>query len=669
MAELGTESQLDLGIQKELDKIESKKYSSLEAQVKAEYNMAWEHQKPKKDESLLRLKLYNNQKRDKDKVGDTTLFTIHQTILASLYQDRLNVTFGAREEGDEEVADNLNSMAKFDYQDMGKDELDYDWIWDAAFFGRGLVGLEEYIREPENNIFLPVPQVYDPVTFLRDPRAVSINGDRLGYNSCRFYGREIKMTKDDMMGNPNFFDDLDFTQIKYGAGTKALLEDAALARAEAQGNQYRKHASEQDLGSNAEYDITAWNTHWKVDGEVKKVRVWLANNREKVVGFKELKHDVWPVLDRPLYPSSHDWDGTSIPDLTEDKQRARAVIQNLGLEAMKGSIYPMYIYDSNLIKNRNDLNFEMNKFIPVAARPSEAIAPLNKAQTDLGLLDFIYTTLDVSAQKATATPEIQQGQLSQVDRTLGEINLVASKVDTRYSLTAKIFGWSEKRFWRQWYQLYKDNFEGKIDKKILRLVGAFGAKWRPLKRENIIARIDPDVEIESQVLSRAKELEDRTLLTEYFALALAEPTANRRWGLKKLAKLNGLEKDEVERLFPPTIDERIAEDENDELSDDNFLPIKTEDDHNVHLEIHAKAADTEETYAHIEAHKDALTLKKTNPELFPEDQQDTNFQQEGDQPPVGLPPVGTEGAPIAPVETPGQPATAQPAPPAVEINA
>jgi len=68
-------------------------YESLSRQCRAEYDLAWKHQKPKKDEWEIRLKLYNNQKRDKTAVGDTTLFTIMQTVLASLYNDKLSVTF------------------------------------------------------------------------------------------------------------------------------------------------------------------------------------------------------------------------------------------------------------------------------------------------------------------------------------------------------------------------------------------------------------------------------------------------------------------------------------------------------------------------------------------------------------------------------------------------
>ena len=635
-------------------------YKGLARQIQAEYDLAWKHQQPKIAKNLVRLKLYNNQKRDPKAVGDTTLFTIMQTVLASLYVDRLTVEFGGKEEGDEETAENLDVMAESDYTDMEKDQTDYDWIWDTLFFGRGMVALHEYERDPENNIFLPIPEVLDPLSFLKDPRGTSINGNRMGKGAARFFGREIKMTRQGVKDHPHIFDS-DFRGIKIGSGTRALLQRAQEARDTAQGRESQKYAGEAALGVNAEYDVTEWHTHWKVGTKVKKVKVWLANERDKVIGIQVLKSKakriLWPVIDRPLYPTSHDWDGTSIPDLVEDKQRARAVAQNLGLDAMKADLYVSYIYDSNKITSRKDLKFGFNKFIPVDSKETNtidgAIQPLIKARPNMRLLDFIYTSLDVSAQKATATPDIKQGIQSQEDRTLGETNLISSNIDTRYSLAAKVFGWSEKRFWQHWYRSYKDNFSDKIDEKVLRLVGAFGAKWRTLQRSNIIPKIDPDVKIESKILSRAKQLEERESLTGYFSLALQEPTSNRRWGLKKLAKLHGLEKDETERLFPPTIDERVAEDENERLNKNEVVKIEAEDDHNVHLEVHAKAADTPATHAHIEIHKEALSIKKLNPEFFPEEPEVTAFQPPGTQKllPTGSLRQGTR--PIAPSQSSG----------------
>lgn len=618
------------------------------SQFQNEYETCWKDQKSKKDEWGLRLKLYNNQRRDKEAVGDTTLFTILQTILASLYADRLMVEWSGRTEGDEQVAENLNKLADYDYDQMEKDELDYIWDWDTCFFGRGLLLFHEFHRDPDKNIYLPVPEVLDPMTFLRDPRADSVNSTRFAKNAMRFGGREIKMTEDEMRSHPNFFKEIKFKDLKLTteSNIKSLNQDAETARAEAQGRDFDKLKDEEGLGPNAEYTLLEWFTHIKMDGVVKKAQLWLADDKKTVVGARIIgdREDKWPIIDRSLYPTSHDWDGASIPDLVEDKQRARAVLQNLGLRSMKADLYPMYLYDTNKIKNEKSLDFDFNKFIPVdSGSPVDAIAPLRKDQPNMSLLGFIYNSLDVSAQKSTATPEIQQGMMSSVERTLGELNLVASKVDTRYSLSAKIFGWSEKRFWRQWYKLYKDNFEDKIDEKVLRLAGPFGPKWRPLLRENIVAEVDPDVRIESKNVSRAYQMEERQALSNYFSIAFQDPTINRRWAEKKLAKSFGMDSDEIDRLFPQTIDERIAEDQNKLLNENMPAPVLAEDDHLVHLECHQRANDTKAAYAHIETHKAALMLKKSNPDLFPapEAQAGANAYQ-----PMALNP--------APTSTPGQ---------------
>lgn len=650
---------------KETKTEEKMDYTSLAQQCKNEYTLAWKHQKPKKDEWEVRLKLYNNQKRDSTAVGDTTMFTIMQTVIASLYSDRLDVDFDGREEGDEETAENLTSMADFDYDEMGKSELDFQWIWDTCFFGHGLVSMEEYERDPENNVFVPMPHVIDPLLWLRDPQAVSVNGDRSGKGAMRFGGYEMKMTKQDMKDHPFFFNDIMFQEVNFGGGKESIMQDAVEARDEAQGRQPSlKHEGELALGSNAMYDVTVWYTHWDGgnDGKPEKYKVFLVNDREKVVGIQKInrkvgKRTIFPIVDKFLYPTAHDWDGTSIPDLTEDKQRARAVAQNLGLKSLKADLYPMYVYDSNRIRNRNDLNFEFNKFVPAdvpeGGSVAGAILPINKSSPNLNLLNFIWNSLDNSAQKATATPEIQQGAISEEQRTLGELNLVASKVDTRYSLSAKIFGWSEAAFWRHWYAMYEENFAGDIDEKVLRIVGAFGAKWRPLKRGDIVASIAPDIKIESRVLSRAKQLEDRNSAVQFFQIALGDPTTNRRYAIKKMAGLFGFGKDEVDRMFPPTIDERIAEDQNELLNQNKVAPVKAEDDHNVHLEIHAKAKETDATYAHIEAHKKALSIKKTRPELFPQTAEDTNFQSgQGQIRPVSAPEQAA--APTPPSRTSGQ---------------
>ena len=610
--------QTDLS-QEEENSLNSKQdFTDLIDQVQSEYSLGWWFMKPKWDEWALRLKLYNNQKRDKSAVGDPLLFTIHQTVLASLYDDILMATFEPRETGDDDTAENLDNMAEYDYDEMEKDIIDYAWDWDASFFGRGLVALMEFDRDKK----CPVPENWDPMVTIRDPRAKSVNGDMKGRGAAKFLGREIRLTKDEMKDASIYFN---FDDLKPDNNDiNSIIDRNEQLRAEAQGYANTTRFQGKLKGDNATYRLLEWFTHYKG----KLVLVTLANNRKKVVRYTEIKGKNIPILDRSLYPIANDWDGVSIPDLVEDKQRARAKLTNLGIKVAEAGLNSGYLFDTTKIKNRADLNIEINKFIGVDGNPTGAIQEIPRSQIKSDI-SYILNTLDVASQKATATPDIQQGQVNGEKRTATELNIVNQKVDTRYSLSAKVFGWSEKRFWQQWYFLYKIFFVDGIDEKTIRISGVLGAQFRPLRRENIIASVDPDVKVESRVLSEAKRYNRLQIVRGYVQMIANDPNANVRAGLKLVGKLSGLKKDEIDMLLPPTIDEMIAEDENKKLEKNQIVYVQATDDHIIHLEIHNKLSDTPAKYAHIQAHKKAMILKKVNPSIFPATPSATNPQVGG----------------------------------------
>ncbi len=606
------EEKLDKTLEDELKEYEGTDFSSLLKQVQSEYQIAWHYTKPKIDEWGLRLKLYNNQKRDKTAVGDPLMFTAHQTVLASLYSDRLTSEFSAREEGDEETAANLNSLAAYDEDNMEKDMLDYEWDWDASFYGRALCLFMQW--DPVTNT--PIPEIIDPSSWLRDPRAKSVNGDRMRRRAMRFGGREIRLTKKEMKDARIYFGINDIKGDKNDVNS--IIDRNAELRSDAQGLGSPTLRNNTLEGENKDFRILEWFTMHKG----KKVLVSLANNRTKIIRITELKGELWPIVDRSIYPMAHDWDSVSIPDLTEDKQRARSVMQNLGIETAKAGLHPVYVYNSTKITNKGDLNFEQNKFIGVSGDVNGAIQTVQKdgVKSDV---QWILDVLDTAAQRATATPEIQQGVQSEDKRTFGEINLIASKVDTRYSLSAKIFGMSEKRFWKQWYRLYKQHFVKGIKEKTIRISGSLGPQWRTLTRDNIVMAEDPDVDITSKVLADEQRLQKLQMFRGYVkdVLATVGPDgANVRFMLKHLGKLSGLTKDEIDRVLPQNYDELKAESENEALNEGKLVEVEPTDDDMIHREMHNKAKDTPQKYAHMRAHERNMLLKKERPELFPQKQ-------------------------------------------------
>jgi len=591
------------------DTLTEEEKERLKKQVLAEYKLCKNSQVGKLETNLARLKMYNNQRRDPDLVGDTTLFTITMTVLASLYEDQLMADFEPEEYGDISTVENLQPLAEYDHGKMEKDTLDYTWDWDTCFYGKGYVLMNHFNR----NLRVPVPKVIDPNTILVDPDAESMNGDIEREGQVRFWGRHLDLTVLDIKRN-KAFDDV--SKFRVGVDKQSPLYKARQQRKSARNIQTQQDTNRKDFGDNEKFDTLQW---WTIFNG-KKCVVYLANGVSDIVRYHVVSEveDKWPVIERSLYPIGHEFYGVSIPDLIEDKQRGRAVSINLAHKQLRYQLYPSYLYDKLKIKNVNNLrNLGSNKFIGVKGKPNGLVAPVEKGDSiDKGLLSYILESLDNAAKRATATPEIQQGMLSSSKRTLGELNLVSAGVDNRYSLSAKLFGSSEKRFWQQWYYIYKRDFKDKIDEKIIRINGASGYSFRSLNKDTIVARVDPDVKVVSKVISEATKKKRQSYGMAILSVVGQYKGTNLRYLMKSTARDFDYKEDEIDRIIPPTADEYIAEGENKLLSEGKDVYVNANDDHQIHIQINSKANETPEKKAHIEAHKKALSIKRDRPDLF-----------------------------------------------------
>ena len=576
-----------------------------------ETKVAEKYIRSKRDTWRKYLKLYINQRKNPKKVGDTLMFSTHQTILASLYKDRLDAEWMWREEEDIDRAEELNAVWEFDYDEMGKPEHDYDKFWDASFFG---IAIEDWSHFDRDSL-TPIPDLWDPLTTLFDPKAVSINGNRLGRGASRFRYREITRSRQDMDDHGGFFN---LDKLESDEKESAQRRRTQQARDEARGldNTFT------DVQTNKLYPLHQGYT-W-IKG--KRYLVEAGNEGNTIVRLVQLKTDYFPLVDNKIYPLSHTQITPGVPDFTEDKQRARAILQNYGLDAAKLDVLPMWLFDKAKIKKKQQLrDWKAGKMIEGENLDGNAIFPLTKP-TIHQFVDGIMQELETNAQKALATPEMQQGILASVQRSATEIAETSAGVNSRYSLTAALFSLAEQNAAYMWYDQYKRNFKKGIDKKTVRLIGAFGPKPLPITNDSFKFKQDPDVKIESRTVSQARKQDEVTKLLQYGQILLQTPGASIRSFAKKIGR-RMFSKAEVDALLPQTVDEMKAEDENELLTDDKFqglvngLQMKVEvdptDDHATHMEIHGKAADTKAKFAHIEAHKRAMMIQRAMPELFP----------------------------------------------------
>lgn len=625
------------------DKKKADPWSNVEdilSQIKKERTLGIAFMRPKWDKWMLRLKLYNNQRRSKDAVGDPLLFTIHQTVLASLYTDKLSVEFQGRNEGDADQAENLTMLAQFDYEEMDKERLDYDWDWDTCFFGWSLMLFMEFDRESKT----PIPEILDPFSTIRDPRAISPNGDRRGRGAARFIGREMRMCKYQMK-DAEVYQNVDLLKAEDTNITNDPLQLANAQRQEAQG--YTLTRNDGLTGDSADFILWEWFTIW--NGE--KWFFTVGNDGSTLVRAQKVRNKKWPLVKRNLFPIAHDWDGVSIPDLVEDKQRSRATLINLGVKGVRANLYPNYLYNNQLIKNKAALaKYEFNKFTGVAGNPVGAVAEIPRSHITNDV-QWILGMLDASAQQATATPDIKQGVSDGKVRSATETAQVSQGVDSRYGLSAKVWGWSEKEMWKLWYENYTLYYTD-IDQKVIRLSGALGPTWHTITKDDIIGEANPDVFIESKTVSDAKRMNRLNMDTAFMNQGVAlDPSFNKRFALKNMGKDMGYTTDEINRYLPKTFDEYEAEQENKKLSDNKLPKISMSQNHLVHIETHTKAADTPAKQIHINQHYAMLwAAREQAAKLAEQTAQVAAANGESPQPTAGGPPNPQTGQQLSPME-------------------
>ena len=76
----------------------------------------------KRERKREQLKLYVNQEKQPERISDNTLYTSMQAWMATTTSDQKSVTWLGREWMDEDIADNLNHLSNFDWEEMNMPE-------------------------------------------------------------------------------------------------------------------------------------------------------------------------------------------------------------------------------------------------------------------------------------------------------------------------------------------------------------------------------------------------------------------------------------------------------------------------------------------------------------------------------------------------------------------
>ena len=531
--------------------------------------------------------LLNNLNRGDQNIASTLLLTLFNRILSSLYDDKMQVKFLPSQGIKQKQLNSYNSLAISDYLEMGKAKLDYDWCWDALFFGRGYLETLRFNKKRK----IMEPSVINPLMFGYDPYFENPQ-------EWRYYWKWITKSKWELkkLIKAGVIDGIkDVKEIE--SGVEGSLWDYKIKRDEAK--KATPPASDTQAG-----DVYQILEFFGYDDKGNKVVCWVdkgfsvklfqmkldLEDGEQIVTPEGESLDTgskWPIVIKEAFREPHSSINFSVADLLEDKHRAKSVLLNLAYIAAKDRANPTYLYNPDKIRDITQFfSRQINQHIPVDD-VDFAVKPLNTEEPmSAGLLNFI-SILTTEANEPLGTGMTSQPEPRKINNTATEAAIDQQLNDIAQSLYSKIMQFGEQEFWSHWFNRYKKHGE-ELGTKMANIVGVKDIKTEEVDLKDFKTDFPPGVLVYSAKEADFKELVlRRDLITLYPQLMTTLGPDGMRSFNKHIFFPKFLHDPSlVDIMFPETIDEMKAQNENELLAQNKYPPVLETDDHLSHIYTH-----------------------------------------------------------------------------------
>ena len=579
--------------------------------IRSKYEESFEFLQQRKRRQVSQLVLLNNLNRGDQNIASTLLITLFNRIMSSLYDDKMQVKFLPSQGILQEQLNSYNILAQSDYLEMEKAKIDYDWTWDALFFGQGYLETLRFNKKRK----IMEPTVINPLAFGYDPYFDNVQ-------DWRYYWKWVTKNRSELK-----------KLIKAGviktkiedipSGVDSYLWDYKIKRDEAK----KGTAMATDTKSGDVYQIlefygydekTGNKTVWWIDKmfskELFKQKLDLQDGEQIVApnGDTIDTGSKWPIVVKQAFREPHSSIQFSIADLLEDKHRAKSVLLNLAYIAAKDRANPLYVYNPDKVTDVTQLfNRQIAQHIPVTD-VVDAVAPLNKDNPmDAGLLNFI-SLLTTEANEPMGTGTVAQPEARKLSNTATEAAIDQQLNDMAQSLQSKVLQFGESEFWSHWFHRYK-RYGKEFGSKMANIVGVKGVKTEEVEMSDFETDFPPGVLVYSAKEAEYKELVlRRDLINLYPQLATTlGPDGMRNFNKHIFFPKFLQDPSLIDVMFPETLDEMKATEENEMLKENEYPSVSESDDHLTHIYIHQMVQPkTLATWFHIAEHQDYTAKAK-----------------------------------------------------------
>lgn len=545
---------------------------------------------------------YIDQTIDDEKIPMNTSYAMINLDLAIEMMDDQAPVFLPRGIYDDEIADNLNEVARFDIEEMCLDQARLVLGHDRRMYGVSIITKKGWNADNST----PEICVKDPLSWLPDPY--------FDYATpARFHYFEEYIPREMLSEEYGFEPDAEYLTSQ----KSTAIVNNQTARNERSGyNQAPDDPGMVSVINGYTYDddklymVTLSSDAGQILRKV-EIQPVLADEKKKAVPMTAVVNIKWysPKRDDPF--------GISMLEMTGPKQSALSQLYNLRLiDARFSTLGQIYLYDINTVANATELakTTTQPKYVGVDGKNnpiSTAVYPVPRSNI---MEDSYRVTQEImdALQMETGINNNQLGVQSNGSQTLGEVKQIQENANIRFGLTAITAERSDKEFWRDiWFRSYKEFFS-KTDRKFARIASSIdGAKTLELTKDDFLTIEDANVRIESKRKYESERKQLASQLEAKLSIMSADPNTPRLsldMMRRKILKLQGFSRGDVQVIVPYTPDEMDARNLAKLLSenDPSAAEIRSiDDDHMTYLVVFQSAVDTEAKMMAIELRKRA----------------------------------------------------------------
>lgn len=585
--------------------------------IRTSYQESFNFLQARKKRQAAQLVLLSNLRRGEQNIASTLMLTLFDRVMAGVYDDKIQIKFLPSQGVTQEQINSYNLLAQSDYQEMGKAKLDYDWAWDAGFFGRGYL---ETIRFDLKRKIMQ-PHVINPLMFGYDPYSDEPQEWRYYWKWITKNKHELKkLLKAGLLKNVAKVEEIP-------SGLEPYLWDYKVKR-----DQAREGIA--PAIQPAAVDIYQILEFYAYSDEGEKTVYWTDKNFSKILYERKLDledgeeiimpdgqsvslNSKWPIVVKEFFRIPHSSIPISVADLLEDKHRAKSVLLNLAYIAAKDQANPLYGYNPDKVKDISQFfQRQINQHIPM--EDESAAWPLNKASTMSPELMQFINMLTQEANEPIGTGQTLEPESRRTNATATKTAIDQQLSDLAQSLQSKVMQFGEQDFWMHWFHRYARHAES-LKTKTANIIGVKGVNTQNIDLKVFNSKFPPGVMVYSAKEAEYKNLVKRRDLMQLYPNAAQSMDTDgfRNFNKHVFWPLMLEDPSLIEVMFPKTLDEINAEEENELILKGSLPDVSENDNHTTHIYTHMMVMPKSwELWFHLYWHQKLLAgQKQTNPEV------------------------------------------------------